>query len=110
MELSEIFLTFTAIFGVGFFLGWRFREQVAVRRIEQVTEEISEDILQEFKSRVIDISVEDHDGTFYVYNRDDGAYLAHGPSMDKLEDILLEKFPGKLFNAKPDDLQKLKSR
>ena len=110
MELSEILSLFTIIFVIGLFFGWKLREHFAVRRFEQVSEEISEEIVEEFKSRVVDIAVEDHEGTFYVYNREDGTYMAHGPSMDKLEDILLEKFPGKLFNAKPDDLQKLKSR
>ena len=106
----EIFLAITCIFAFGFFLGWKLREHVAVKRINEHIEEISEDIVEEFKSKVIDISVEDHDGAFFVYRREDGSYLAHGPSMEKLEDILMEKFPGKLFNAKPDDLQKLKSR
>jgi hypothetical protein len=106
----EFFLVITIIFGLGFFLGWRLREQIAIKRIQEVTEEIADDVLEEFKSKVIDIYVEDHEGTFFLYKREDGAYLAHGPTMEKLEDILMEKFPGKLFNAKPDDLEKLKSR
>jgi hypothetical protein len=106
----EFLLVLILIFALGFFLGWRMREQTAIRRIEEVTEEISQDIVEEFKSKVIDITVEDHDGVFFVYKREDGSYLAHGPSMEKLEDILTEKFPGKFFNAKPDDLEKLKSR
>lgn len=105
----EFFLVI-GVFGIGFFLGWTLREKVAVQRIQKVTDEIAEDMVEQFKSKVIDISVEDHEGVFYIYSKDDGSYLAHAPSMEKLEDILMEKFPGKLFNANTDDLQKLKSR
>ena len=99
------------IFGcVCFFLGWRLREQHAMRMIDKLTEEVAEETLQQFKSKVVDIRVEDHDGQFFVYKKEDGSYLAHGESKTKLEDILMEKFPGKLFNASPEDLQKLESR
>lgn len=106
----ETLLILSIIFALGFFLGWRMREQTAIKRISEVSEQIAEDMVEEFKSKVIDINVEDHDGTFFVYKREDGSYLAHGPSMEKLEDILMEKFPGKFFNAKPEDLEKLKTR
>lgn len=106
----EILLALSVIFGLGFFMGWRMREQTALRHLDKMADEIANDALEEFKSKVIDITVEDHDGVFYIYKREDGSYLAHGPSMEKLEDILMDKFPGKLFNAKPDDLEKLKTR
>ena len=81
-----------------------------MRMIDKLTEEVAEETLQQFKSKVVDIRVEDHDGQFFVYKKEDGSYLAHGESKTKLEDILMEKFPGKLFNASPEDLQKLESR
>lgn len=96
--------------GVCFFLGWRMRERHAERMIDKLTDEIAENTLQEFKSKVVNIRVEDHEGQFFVYAKDDGRYLAHGETKRKLEDILTEKFPGKLFNATPEDLEKLESR
>jgi len=107
MELFLILLVYGA---VCFLLGWKMREHHAMRMIDKITDEIAENTLQEFKSKVINIRVEDHEGQFFVYAKDDGRYLAHGENMSKLSDILTEKFPGKLFNASPEDLQKLESR
>ena len=99
------------IFGVFcFFIGWKMREHYAMRMIDKITNEIAENTLQEFKSKVVNIRVEDHEGQFFVYAKDDGRYLAHGETKTKLEDILSEKFPGKFFNATPEDLEKLESR
>lgn len=106
----EFFFILALIFGLGFFIGWRMREHTAVKRIQEVTDEMAEEIVEEFKSKVVDIIVEDHEGTFFIYKREDGSYLAHASTMEKLEDILMEKFPGKFFNAKPEDLEKLKAR
>lgn len=100
-----------AIFGgVCFFLGWRMREYHAHRLISKAVEEISEKTVEEFKSKVINIRVEDHDGQFFIYKKDDGSYLAHAETKNMLEDILNEKFPGKLFNASPEDLEKLNAQ
>ena len=86
------------------------REQHAMRVMSEMVDEISQHTLDEFKKNVVNIRVEDHDGQFFVYRKDDGSYLAHGETKTKLEDILNEKFPGKMFNATPEDLEKLESR
>ena len=103
-----------AIFGAAFFyFGWVTREIHAKRvvaRLRQEVEEIVDEKANEFKKNVINIKVEDHDGQFFIYKKDDGSYLAHAETMSKLEDILNEKFPGKMFNATPEDLKRLESR
>ncbi len=106
----ETFLILAILNGVSFFLGWKMRERHAMRVMDQIMEEMVEDTVDEFKKKVINIKVEDHDGQFFVYKKDDGSYLAHGETKNKLEDILNEKFPGKLFNASPEDLEKLDAR
>jgi hypothetical protein len=104
-------LFIVSIFGAFcFLLGWHAREYHATRVISKAMDEIAEDTLAEFKSRMISIKVEDHDGELFVYKKDDGSYLAHGKTIKELEDILSERFPGKLFNASTEDLEKLKSR
>lgn len=106
----ETFLILAIFGGVCFILGWKLREHHAMRMIDKLSDEIAENTLNEFKSKVINIRVEDHEGQFFVYAKDDGRYLAHGENMKMLESILTEKFPGKLFNASPEDLEKLESR
>ena len=107
MESIIIILIFA---GVCFYAGWKMREWQAHRIMDKMIEDISEKTVDEFKSKVINIRVEDHDGQFFVYKKDDGSYLAHGETKTKLEDILQEKFPGKFFNASPEDLEKLETR
>ena len=100
-----------AIFGFScFLLGWKMREWHAHRVMDKMIEDMADKTVDEFKSKVVNIRVEDHDGQFFVYKKDDGSYLAHGETKTKLEDILNERFPGKLFNASPEDLEKLQSR
>lgn len=106
MELISIIIVFL----VGFGLGFKFREYIAIRKVEKFNTEFSHNFAESYKANVVEIKVEDDNGIFYVYKKEDGSYLAHGESMSILEDILNEKFPGKLFNTTPEDLQKLKTR
>jgi hypothetical protein len=106
MELIIILI----IFFVGFSIGFKFREYVAIRKFQQYNTEFNDKLREKYKENVIHIKVEDVNGVFFVYKKDDGSYLAHGENMTKLEDILNEKFPGKMFNATPEDLTKLESR
>lgn len=64
----------------------------------------------EFENSIMHIRIEDDQGEFYVYSKEDNKYLAHGKSKANIENILNEKFPGKLFNASPKDIEKLKSK
>jgi hypothetical protein len=93
----------------GLVIGWYAREWYAIRKIEKYMTTLNDNIIEELKGKVIDITIEDQNGVIFVYKREDGSYLAHGNSMEILEDILIAKFPGMLFNAKPEDLQKLKT-
>lgn len=109
MDFDLLFLYL--IFGLVFFgIGWKAREWYAHHIIDQLEKKYSDHLIETFKKDVIDIRVEDSDGSFFVYRKEDGSYLAHGETMKKLEDILNDKFPGKMFNATPEDLQKLKTR
>ena len=96
---------------VGFFLGWTGREFQAKLRIKKYLEEMKTDVIEDMKSSMINITVDFADtGDIFVYKKEDGTYLAHGKSRDELEDILEVKFPGKMFNASPEDLAKLEAR
>jgi hypothetical protein len=96
------------IFGLAcFFIGWKSREWYAISRIQQIGDDIANEMIESYKKDVIDIKVDRVDNEFFVYKREDGSYLAHGETMSKLEDILNDKFPGKKFNATPEDMKKL---
>ena len=102
----QFYLVSIIIFVFGIFIGWRIREYIAVIRINKATTDATENL----KSIVVDVIVEEHGGMFFIYKKEDRSYLAHASNLESLEDILLEKFPGKLFNATIADLERLKSR
>lgn len=106
----EYLVLIVVCLSVGFSIGWKAREIYARHVLDKFQEKYVNHITETYRKDVININVEHTDGTFFVYRKEDGSYLAHGESMTKLEDILNEKFPGKLFNATPEDLEKLKTR
>jgi hypothetical protein len=93
----------------GLLIGWYAREWYAMRKIENLMNNFGDNMLDEFKKKVIDITIEKSGDLFYVYKKDDGTFLAQGHDIDKLSDILVEKFPGKIFNCSPEDLATLES-
>jgi len=96
------------LFVIIFFLGWWGREWSAKRQVDAMLKEIAEEETAVVDGNKIRITVEKHDGCFYIYDRS-GTYLSHGESFDIVEAILKEKFPGKLFAASEEDLAKLNS-
>lgn len=103
----ELLIVFIMVAAIAFLFGWKAREWQATRIMNKFSEQYANNLVESFKKDVVDITVEHTDGSFFVYNRTDGTYLAHAESKTKLEDILCEKFPGKMFNATPEDLEKL---
>lgn len=93
----------------GFIVGWFLREWYALRKVEKIIADLNTNMVDEFKKKVIDINVEKSGDIFYIYRKDDGTFLAQGDDIDKLSDLLTEKYPGKLFNCSPEDLAALES-
>lgn len=85
------------------------RERHALREIDKLVDKMNDDMVDEFKKKVIDITVEKSGDFFFVYRKEDGAFLAQGTDINKLSDILTEKFPGKLFNCSKEDLARLEA-
>lgn len=94
---------------IGFVVGWFLREWYAMRKIDKLIDNMNDNLLDELKKKVVDITIEKSGDLFFVYKKDDGTFLAQGHDIDKLSDILTEKFPGKLFNCSPEDLATLES-
>lgn len=93
----------------GFVVGWFLREWYAMRKVDKLINNINDSMVDEFKKKVIDITIEKSGDLFFVYRKDNGTFLAQGTDINTLSDILVEKFPGKLFNCSPEDLAQLES-
>ena len=96
-----------AVVGViGFFSGWVARERAAIRKIDQLMTNISDNI-EEAKANFIHINIEKHSGCYYVYNVKDNSFMGQGNNRKELEDLLASKFPGKNFAASHENLVEL---
>lgn len=95
------------LIGIGIVVGWFLREWYAVRKLEQLKEVFEQ--MQHNDEDKIPIVVEIKDKQLFVYERDTLKYLAHGSNEKDVTKILKERFPGKVFEASPEDLLKLTS-
>jgi hypothetical protein len=97
-----------AVVGIlGFYSGWKAREQAAARRVDELLEYAEAEALREIKENVIRISIEKHQDVYYVYNMDDQSFMAQGKDRKELESILASKYPGKSFAATKENLYEM---
>lgn len=89
---------------MSFYAGWSARERAAVRRLEEVMGVVSEHVKDEIEKTLIRISIERHNGVYYVYNMDDKSFMGQGADRKELETVLASKFPGKTFAATQENL------
>lgn len=94
---------------VAFLLGWHGRVIHAKIVVAKITKEFREEAMNEIKEKVINAYVEKAGDTLFVYSKEDGSFLAQGKDLDELTDILMNRFPDKLFNVSPEDLKMLEA-
>lgn len=95
-----------AVVGVlGFFSGWKAREQTAVRRMNELMGEV-QSALDE-NPEVIKIVIEKHNNVYYVYDMEDKSFMAQGKDRKELEGVLASKYPGKTFAASNSNLSEM---
>jgi hypothetical protein len=100
----ENFLIDLLIYLFFFWLGWNCRELRAYMWLRKNVSQIQE---EDEDPNQIQIIVDVKDDMIFVYERDTLRYLAHGHNHDIIEEMLMQKFPGKTFAASAQDLLKL---
>jgi hypothetical protein len=95
-----------AILGVWF--GWKLREVSAIRTMEKIQKEQEhsriEQLAEELASKWVEMTVEDQNGVFYAYRKDDGSFLAQGKDAIELSKHLNARFPDKKFTLTKEQL------
>jgi hypothetical protein len=92
-----------AVVGVlGFFSGWKAREETAVRRMHEILGEVQ--VSDDDFTDIIKIVIEHHNGVYYVYDMDDKSFMAQGKDRKELEGALASNYPGKKFAASNKNL------
>jgi hypothetical protein len=80
----------------GITIGWTLRERHAARVLENFIKEADTKVT-EVDENQIHITIEKHNGVFYVYGRDNNQFMGQGNSVSELEENLMKRFPGKKF-------------
>lgn len=108
--MDDLFYLF-AVLAIGIIIGWNLRESLARRRIERMLDELGQETTEKLLDSIINVTCEFHeDGSIFVYDKANGSYLGHAENADKLQAMLMDKFPGKYFNVSPEDLEKLQPK
>lgn len=94
-----------AVYGViCFFGGWVARERAAERHLNHIMDTVSGQVQEQVKKNLIHISIEQHNGMYYVYSLKDKTFMAQGATRKELEDMLADKYPEKSFAATHENL------
>lgn len=89
---------------LGYVWGWYARERHAMRIMNNMLENTEAIIKKEIRENVVPVIVEKHNGAYFVYNMNDHTFMAQGNTREEVEKVLSEKYPGKNFAAKDDNL------
>lgn len=93
-------IAITVVGVLGFFSGWKTREEVAVQRMSKLLGEFQTDD----QENTIKIVIEKHNDVYFVYNMNDKSFMAQGNTRKELEGVLADKYPGKKFAASTSNL------
>lgn len=105
MEFLVLAVTCFLFFMWGAISGWKAREEYAKKITEKLLENLGESVQKQAED-LIQITIEQHAGMFYVYNKQDNTFMAQGKTKEELEDALGSRFPGKRFAASQEELEK----
>jgi hypothetical protein len=107
MELILVLIFCVGIFILGTLYGWHLRERYATRMLQKLATHIFEE--QVSNENTIQITVEKHNATLFIYRKEDGQFIAQGSSFKELNDALENRFPGKRFACSEEHLQIIKA-
>lgn len=102
--MIETILTIIA----GLYLGWKLREFSAIRQVTQWQEQEEqsriEKLAEEMSNRWVDMTIDEHEGVFFAYRKDDGSFLGQGRDAIELSAHLRSRFPDKKFTLTKEQL------
>lgn len=101
--MEYLFIIVVWIMGACF--GWGARERHAERQLKRFMERVEEKVDQEYDESIIHISIEKHNGMFFVYNKDTNEFMGQGTTRRELEQNLAKRFPEKKFAADKENLR-----
>ena len=107
MELGLVLLFCIGMFILGGVYGWGLRERYANLILKKLVQHIQTE--QVSTEDLIQITVEKHNNTLFIYKKDDGQFMVQGTSFKELNDALESRFPGKRFACSEEHLDIIKA-
>lgn len=104
MEFLGPFIVCIIVYLLGFRSGWVAREKQAERFVNKFMDEME---TLEKDDNIINISIEKHNDTYYVYDKDNNSFMGQAINRKELENVLGERFPGKRFIADGSNLKEV---
>ena len=104
MELYD-YLLLIVVWIMGAVYGWYARERHAKRTIDRFITQFVDEQVEEISDSVIHITIEKHNGVFYVYDKEKNDFMAQGNTRKELEDALAKRYPDKKFAATTSNLK-----
>lgn len=101
--MIDIFIII-AVAVIGFVLGWKAREYMAMRFIDRYQKMFEQAAVSEVANTVM-IEIQREGDQFYIYNKETGEFLAQGTNHSEVSAILGDRFPSKRFTAMPQNLK-----
>jgi hypothetical protein len=105
MEFFLVFCVCLFFWLHGVFTGWNLHKQYTKNGSQQPV--LPDDDEKNEQEDLVRITIEEHHGVFYVYNKKDNTFMAQGKNRQEIEEVLSSRFPGKRFAATLEELQKL---
>ena len=93
---------------LGAVYGWYARERYAIRTIDRIMSDVYDATSEDETNSRIYISIEKHNGVFYVYDKEKNEFMAQGSTRKELETNLAKRYPDKHFAADTESLKVLK--
>jgi hypothetical protein len=81
---------------------------IRIRKLENDIDNAIRDSLKRLKDMIISSRLEVENGMIYLYNKETNQFLGQGKNMKELNDVVMVRFPGKLFNVSSEQLEKVK--
>jgi hypothetical protein len=102
MELFGYVFAIIILLATGFIIGWFTHRRAVHLKIESIMQRLEKGMTD----NVIEVRIERHDDSIYVYRADNYEFMAKGINGGELGKELASRFPGKSFAAPREQIEK----
>jgi hypothetical protein len=105
-DLFFVYLGCVGLLMMVFFAGTVYGFYIHKREVDRRINNIMFAFQQDLQENSIQISIERHNDTIFVYDKTTKQFMAQGKNAKELEDQLMAKYPGKKFAATTEEIIK----